>query len=75
MEATTIGILIIALVAVTGLLLGGVRCLGISLGPAGVLFAGLAFGHFGASVSPEILSFAKEFGLILFVFTISFATR
>ncbi len=70
MEATTIGILIIALVAVTGLLLGGVRCLGISLGPAGVLFAGLAFGHFGASVSPEILSFAKEFGLILFVFTI-----
>ncbi len=56
--------------AVTGLLLGSVRLRGISLGPAGVLFAGILFGHFGASIDHEIAEFAKEFGLILFVFTI-----
>lgn len=35
-----------------------------------MLFAGLVFGHFGATIDPEINHFAKEFGLILFVFTI-----
>ncbi len=32
-----------------------------------VLFSGLVFGHFGATMSPEIMDFAREFGLILFV--------
>ena len=63
-------ILIITLVAVSGLLLGSIRLRGIGLGPAGVLFAGILFGHFGATVDPEIAEFTKEFGLILFVFTI-----
>ncbi len=62
--------MIISLVAVSGLLLGTVRLRGIGLGPAGVLFAGILFGHFGASINHEIAAFAKEFGLILFVFTI-----
>jgi len=66
----TFAILIISLVAVTGLGIGSLRIRGISLGAAGVLFAGLLFGHFGAEIDPEIASFAKEFGLILFVFTI-----
>ncbi len=66
----TFAILIISLVAVSGLLLGTVRLRGIGLGPAGVLFAGILFGHFGASINHEIAAFAKEFGLILFVFTI-----
>lgn len=63
-------ILIIMLVAVVGLLMGSIRLRGIGLGPAGVLFAGILFGHFGATVDPEIAEFTKEFGLILFVFTI-----
>jgi len=66
----TFAILIISLVAVCGLLLGSVRLRGIGLGPAGVLFAGILFGHFGASIDQKIATFAKEFGLILFVFTI-----
>ncbi|KAA5543733.1 putative transporter [Roseiconus nitratireducens] len=70
MPPITLAILVIALVALTGLLLGSVRVRGIGLGPAGVLFAGILFGHFGASIDPEIAHFAKEFGLILFVFTI-----
>ena len=70
MSPITSAILIITLVAVTGLLLGSFRVRGIGLGPAGVLFAGILFGHFGASIDHEIAEFAKVFGLILFVFTI-----
>lgn len=66
----TYSILIVSLVAVTGLLLGSFRVRGIGLGPAGVLFAGILFGHFGAAIDPNIAEFTKEFGLILFVFTI-----
>ncbi len=65
-----LAILIIVSVAFSGLLLGNIRIRGIGLGPAGVLFTGILFGHFGASVDHEIAEFAKEFGLILFVFTI-----
>jgi putative transport protein len=70
LNATTYAVLMIALVAVTGLLAGGVRIRGIGLGPAGVLFAGLLFGHFGVRLDHNVAGFAKEFGLILFVFTI-----
>jgi putative transport protein len=34
-----------------------------------VLFAGLAFGYLGFQVDPHTLHFVKEFGLILFIFT------
>lgn len=70
METITTAILTLAAVAVTGLVLGSVRVKGIGLGPAGVLFAGILFGHFGGAIQHDIALFAKEFGLILFVFTI-----
>ena len=60
----------ISAVAVVGLLLGSIRVRGVGIGSAGVLFAGILFGHFGASIDPQIAEFAKEFGLVLFVFTI-----
>ena len=65
-----LAILTIALVAVAGRLIGAVRFRGIGLGSAGVLFAGILFGQFGVTVDKQIAEFAKEFGLILFVFTI-----
>ena len=40
-------ILILALVVASGLALGSIKFKGISLSVGGVLFAGLAFGHFG----------------------------
>lgn len=70
MAPITLAILTISLVALVGLLLGSVRVRGIGLGSAGVLFAGILFGHLGATVDHEVATFAKEFGLILFVFAI-----
>lgn len=62
--------LALSVVIAGGLALGSLRVRGISLGVAGVLFAGLAAGHFGLQVSAPVLHFVREFGLILFVFTI-----
>lgn len=63
-------LLILSAVAVTGLTLGGIRWRGVKLGTAGVLFSGIVFGHFGLQIEHGILDFVREFGLILFVFTI-----
>ena len=60
----------LSVVIVLGLALGSIRAKGLNLGVAGVLFAGLALGHFGLRVNHEVLEFVREFGLILFVFTI-----
>jgi putative transport protein len=49
---------------------GSLKFRGIGLGTAGVLFAGILVGHFGEQVDHQMLDFVKEFGLILFVFTI-----
>jgi len=43
---------------------------GLRLGIAGVLFSGLLFGHFGATIAPPVHEFARDFGLILFVYAI-----
>lgn len=61
---------VIALVCVAGMSLGSIKVRGIGLGTSGVLFAGIVAGHFGHPVDHAILDFVKEFGLILFVFTI-----
>ncbi len=68
----SIGYTIIAycLAIVGGLALGKIRFKGISLGSTWVLFVGLFLGHFGVSVSHDLSHFIKEFGLILFIFSI-----
>ena len=63
-------LLIFSVVAVAGLSLGGLRIRGVSLGIAGVLFAGLLVGNLGVRIDPRIIEFCREFGLILFVYTI-----
>jgi len=70
LDSITRGILALCLVAVTGLLLGRLRLGAVSLGIGGVLFAGIFWGHLGLSVDPEVGHFLREFGLILFVYTI-----
>jgi putative transport protein len=63
-------IFVLATVCVAGLALGSLKYRGIALGTAGVVFAGIIIGHFGARVDHATLDFVKEFGLVLFVFTI-----
>lgn len=63
-------VLAIAITAALGLMLGKVKVRGIGLGSAGALFVGIALGHFGLRVEPNVLHFIQEFGLILFVYTI-----
>lgn len=59
-----------ALVIAAGVLLGRVKIFGVSLGVTFVLFVGILMGHFGLMVESSTLHFVKEFGLILFVFSI-----
>src|SRR3954453_23235880 len=61
---------ILAFVCVLGMGLGSLKFRGIGIGTAGVLFAGILVGHFGEQVDEHTLHFVKEFGLILFVFSI-----
>ncbi len=61
---------VISFVCVVGMAAGSIKFRGIGLGTAGVLFAGILAGHFGEAVDHRLLDFVKEFGLILFVFTI-----
>lgn len=63
-------VFVISLAAITGLALGSLKIRGIGLGIAGVLFSGLLLGHLGFQINHEILEFVREFGLILFVYTI-----
>lgn len=63
-------IIIISLVGAFGLALGNLRVRQVNLGIAGVLFVGILFGHYRITVQPAVLEFLREFGLILFVYTI-----
>lgn len=63
-------ILVISLTAILGLLLGSIKVGGMKLGVAGMLFSGLLLGHIGFSLDPHLMAFLKEFGLVLFVFTV-----
>ena len=63
-------ILVLSLTAILGLLLGSIKFRGMKLGVAGMLFSGLILGHFGLSLDPHLMAFLKEFGLVLFVFTV-----
>ena len=63
-------VLLLSLIGALGLVIASVKIRGVGLGIAGVLFAGIIIGHFGFHIEKEILEFVREFGLILFVFTI-----
>ncbi len=63
-------VMILALVITLGLMLGKIKVRGVSLGLAWILFAGLVFGHYKLNLDQNLLHFLKEFGLILFVYSI-----
>ncbi|MCM1035203.1 MAG: putative transporter [Paludibacter sp.] len=63
-------ILVYCIIIVLGTALGKIRLKGISLGATFVLFVGLLLGHIGVHLDTSITDFLKNFGLILFVFSI-----
>ena len=63
-------VLILALVISLGIVLGKIRVCGVSLGVTWILFVGIVFGHYNLNLDEHLLHFLKEFGLILFVYSI-----
>ena len=53
-----------------GVFIGKIKVFGVSLGVTFVLFVGILMGHFGYVVDGDVLKFVREFGLILFIFSI-----
>lgn len=63
-------IVLYSFVIALGVYLGKLKLGGVSLGVTFVLFIGILMGHFGYVVDGEVLHFIREFGLILFIFSI-----
>lgn len=63
-------VLLFALVIAIGIPLGRIKVFGVSLGITLVLFVGIVLGQLGFSANGHVLHFVKEFGLILFVYSI-----
>ena len=61
---------VISLICAAGLIFGKIRIFGISLGATFVFFAGIAAGHFGLRVNPQMLAVMQNFGLILFIYAL-----
>lgn len=57
-------------VIAAGIYIGKMKVAGVSLGVTFVLFVGILMGHFGYTVDGDVLKFVREFGLILFIFSI-----
>lgn len=62
--------LLYSFVIFAGIYLGKIKIFGVSLGVTFVLFVGILLGHFGYEVEGNTLHFLREFGLILFIFSI-----
>jgi putative transport protein len=63
-------VILLGIAGAAGAALGKLALGGVRLGVAGVLFAGLLLGHFGLTIEHHVLDFVREFGLILFVYTL-----
>ena len=61
---------VICIVCAIGVYLGKLKICGISLGITFVFFTGIIVSHFGIVVNKDMLTFAQNFGLIIFVYTL-----
>ena len=69
-QGTGHSIMLLAFVIAAGIYLGKFKFKGVSLGTTWILFVGIVLSHFGFRADENLLHFLKEFGLILFVFSI-----
>jgi len=64
-------IVVLSLAIAVGIFLGHkLKFKGITLGITWILFCAIACSHFGMRLDKDVLAFAKDFGLILFVYSI-----
>lgn len=63
-------LVLFSFVIAAGIFLGKMKFFGVSLGVTFVLFVGILMGHFGYVADEKIINFVREFGLILFIFSI-----
>ncbi len=63
-------LLVLSVTIAAGIQLGKIKIFGVSLGMTFILFVGILLSHFGFVIHPEVNHFFKEFGLILFVFSV-----
>lgn len=61
---------VLSIICAIGLSLGKIKVFGVSLGVTFVFFIGILAGHLGLSLDSEMLSYAENFGLILFVYAL-----
>ena len=74
LSETAVTLIALAIAGSLGILFGRLKIGTVGLGIGGVLFAGIAVGHlseiWGVHFNKEVMYFVREFGLILFVYTI-----
>lgn len=63
-------VIILCAVISAGILLSKIKIGGISFGITWILFSGIIFSHLGLRINHDMMHFVKEFGLILFVYSI-----
>lgn len=63
-------IILYSVVIAAGVFLGKLKIRGVSLGITFVLFAGILMGHLGFTANHKVIEFVRDFGLILFIFSI-----
>lgn len=69
-ESVARTVILLGVAGAAGVALGKIRVFGVSLGVAGVLFAGLFLGYLKLTIDHHVLEFVRDFGLILFVYTL-----
>ena len=61
-------VIVLSIICAVGLALGKVKIFGVSLGVTFVFFMGIVAGHIGITVDQNMLVYAENFGLVLFIF-------
>ncbi len=63
-------VVVILLIIAVGLGLGRIKIAGVSLGVTFVFFCGILAGHLGLRINAQMLQFAQNFGLVIFVYAL-----
>ena len=61
-------IIILSMIIAAGSALGKIKFFGVSLGVTFVFFVGILMGHLGFEINQQMLRYAQDFGLVIFVY-------